>query len=269
MALFELCHRYAALLEAGLPLREVDAQLGADRDQLNDGEEQRLSRMVSFGRDLGIPLADLMRSWAAQLEQQAEQGRQLESAFAAPRATAFLVTGLPVLSIAMAQLAGLNPLAALAGSRLAQLSAIVGTFFLVLGWLVMRRMMTRAKPDGRDAGELLALFAQSLLSGLPTKTCFELTCLHLGLGGEPLGDRELEWQFAESRRLMDYSLTTGSSLRDLLIAQASVRRSQSFAAQRSTIERLGVRLMIPLGLVVLPAFVLIGVVPVTVGMLAK
>jgi tight adherence protein B len=68
---------------------------------------------------------------------------------------------------------------------------------------------------------------------------------------------------------MDYSLTTGSSLRDLLIAQASVRRSQSFASQRLTIERLGVRLMIPLGLVVLPAFVLIGVVPVTVGMLAN
>ena len=273
MSLVTFNNRYAALLDAGLGNDEVERELKSLEANLTASEKAQFQRLVSFGRNLGVPMAELLRDSAVRLEQRIEQSRQLESAFAGPKSTAYLVAGLPVLSLAMAQLSGLNPLEALATNGLAQLSFCLGLLLLITGWLVMTRMLARARPANQDPAELLGFFAQSLLSGLPTQECLEASCLQVGIGSNPVTDavkvdRTLQSQFVECLRLLDYSQSSGSSLRKLLLAEASARRSEHFAQQRAAIEKLAVRLMIPLGLVVLPAFVLIGILPVTVGMLS-
>ncbi|HEX3003801.1 MAG TPA: type II secretion system F family protein [Angustibacter sp.] len=59
---------------------------------------------------------------------------------------------------------------------------------------------------------------------------------------------------------------TGASAAELMRRAAADERAARRAAVAVAAGRLGVRLVIPLGLVVLPAFVLLGVVPVVIGL---
>ncbi|KQX61636.1 hypothetical protein [Angustibacter sp. Root456] len=59
---------------------------------------------------------------------------------------------------------------------------------------------------------------------------------------------------------------TGASAAELLRRAASDERAARRAAVAVAASRLGVRLVVPLGLAVLPAFVLLGVVPVVIGL---
>lgn len=277
-----LLRQLATLLDAGLPvaraLKELDGPLG----RLPREEKDALLRRITFSADLGLPLVQSLSDMAERIDQRAEVERELESAFAAPRATARLMLWLPLLSLAVAQLAGLSPFQTLARNGLAQASVGAGALLLAAGWFAMRHMIAKRQPNRVDEGELLDLFADTLLSGLSTNDCFELAVAHLDevRAAVPLGsreraasteaaDRDRLRQFGEARRLMDFAFVNGVRLRSLLLATASAHRAQSRAAQREAIERLSVQLMIPLGLVVLPAFVLIGVLPVAIGLLTR
>lgn len=59
---------------------------------------------------------------------------------------------------------------------------------------------------------------------------------------------------------------TGASAAELLRRAAADDRSARRAAVAVAASRLGVRLVVPLGLTVLPAFVLLGVAPVVIGL---
>ncbi|MGN6303104.1 MAG: hypothetical protein ACTHN8_18635 [Angustibacter sp.] len=59
---------------------------------------------------------------------------------------------------------------------------------------------------------------------------------------------------------------TGASAAELLRRAAADERSARRAAVAVAASRLGVRLVVPLGLTVLPAFVLLGVAPVVIGL---
>lgn len=267
MRFAEVCSRYSALLDSGISAREIDLQLAEPISQLDDESRARLEKSVAFARNLGIPLAELLRGMAQNSTEFERRQRELRSAFAAPSSTAKIVTGLPLLSIAMAQLAGLNPLAALAFNPLAQLSAGLGAILLSIGWYAMRRLIVRATPSNTDPGQLLELFAQSLLAGLPARASLAAAKNEI-LGDHNEPDVGLRTQIAEAERLLEFSLRTGGALRQLVLASAELARSENFARQRAAIDRLSIRLMLPLGLVVLPAFVLVGVVPAAIGMFA-
>ena len=267
MRFAEVCSRYAALLDSGISAQEIDLQLADPIEKLDDQHRIRLERSLAYGRNLGIPLGDLLRGMAHNVNEFEQRQRELRSAFAAPNATAKIVTGLPLLSIAMAQLAGLNPLQALAFNPLAQMSAGFGAVLLALGWFSMRRLIARATPSDADPGELLELFAQSLLAGLPARASLAAAKNEV-MGDHDEPDLEMRSQIAEAERLLDFSLRTGGALRQLVLASADLARSENFARQREAIDRLSIRLMVPLGLVVLPAFVMVGVVPAAIGMFA-
>lgn len=59
---------------------------------------------------------------------------------------------------------------------------------------------------------------------------------------------------------------TGASAAELLRRAADDERSRRRAAVAVAASRLGVRLVVPLGLTILPAFVLLGVAPVVIGL---
>lgn len=266
MRLAEVCGRYSALLEAGVSSLDIDKELLPEVEALSPSDRTKFVSLVEFARNVGIPLAQLLHAQALNATQFEQRGRELQSAFAAPRATARLVTGLPLLSLAMAELVGLNPFRALASKSLAQLAAGLGLLLLAFGWLVMRRMISKATPIDEDPGALLELFGQVLLAGLPTRAGLRLVQNHLG-GDQPSAGDTLRRQIAEAERLIAFSLKSGGGLRQLVLASAELARTENFSSQRAAIDRLAIRLMIPLGLVVLPAFVLVGVVPAAIGML--
>ena len=98
MRFAEVCTRYAALLVAGVGSQEIDRQLAGQISKLDDEPRTRLERAIAYGRNLGVPLAELLGGMAANANHFEQRQRELRSAFAAPSATAKIVTGLPLLS---------------------------------------------------------------------------------------------------------------------------------------------------------------------------
>ena len=67
----------------------------------------------------------------------------------------------------------------------------------------------------------------------------------------------------------ELSRTTGAALTQILLSNADAFREKQRFEIASRISKLGVQLMIPLGLAVLPAFVLLAIVPIAVSLLAN
>ena len=59
----------------------------------------------------------------------------------------------------------------------------------------------------------------------------------------------------------------GIPLAEILVAQVHARRASDFAAVRLATSELGERLLVPLGMCVLPSFLLLSVVPVVADLL--
>ena len=88
-------------------------------------------------------------------------------------------------------------------------------------------------------------------------------------------DWETAWRSSESRtpellvlrQALGFAALTGAPSSAILYAQAARLRRERFRAAEKRAAALGVRLVVPLGLCSLPAFVCLGVVPVLLAML--
>ncbi|GAA4350185.1 hypothetical protein GCM10023145_12630 [Angustibacter luteus] len=141
-----------------------------------------------------------------------------------------------------------------------------------------RRPGRRAATDG-DAGLpapiVLELMCAALEAGLPTGSALRAALAvagsefdgHALLAAAP-GRRTAAAtpQWAPLARALDLADRTGASAAVLLRSAAADERARRRAAVRLSSGRLGVRLVLPLGLTVLPAFVLLGVAPVVLGL---
>lgn len=176
----------------------------------------------------------------------------LEVAASGPRASARLVTVLPVLVLAGAQLLGMR---VLNGLNVLTISSIaVGLALLLLGRRWSNRILKAAQPENQDPGAALDAFASAMSAGLaPT-----------------IATREVEKLFGEQTaiaRLLATSAETGMAISKLARAEADRARLHWSTSSEKKIHEAGVRLMWPLGIAVLPAFALIAVVPLAVSML--
>jgi tight adherence protein B len=74
---------------------------------------------------------------------------------------------------------------------------------------------------------------------------------------------------ARLERVGELNRTSGASISNLLSGEASARREAQWFAESTALAKLSVKLMIPLGLVTLPAFVLSTIVPVAISLLSS
>jgi hypothetical protein len=70
-------------------------------------------------------------------------------------------------------------------------------------------------------------------------------------------------------RIGELNRSSGASISNLLAGEASARREAQWFAESAVLARLSVKLMIPLGLITLPAFVLSTIVPVAISLLSN
>ena len=92
------------------------------------------------------------------------------------------------------------------------------------------------------------------------------------LGEAPeLRDREKpeSTEIAAIERVLALAEEAGVPAAELLRAEAERQRYEARAAGQAAAQRLGVQLLLPLGMCVLPAFVLVGVVPLIVSVLSS
>lgn len=212
----------------------------------------------------GAPLAGSLRELAASLRDLAQVQRDLEVALAAPQATARLIMVLPIIGVIFGSLMGFDSLHTLFATvpGLVCLGAGVLLMLAAAGW--NRALVRRAAPADVTPGLRLELMAIAMSGGGSmdrSRALVQAATERFGIAGgadtEPVN------------RVLSLSMRAGVPAAELLRSEAEqVRRDARSAGQRRA-ATLSVTLMLPLGVCVLPAFMLVGVVPLLISVLSS
>ena len=213
----------------------------------------------------GAPLAECLGSFVAALRQADAARREVEVALSGPRSTGRIVLALP---------AGGSPL--LPGARLRhRLGALrqPGGVGLPRGG---RSARARRPYLERSAGPLGR--PERLRAGPRASSCSPWPSPGAGPGRaastsstRPVGTARQAGAEDDGggETVLELSRRAGAPAGALLRAAAAERRLDATTAARSAASRLGSTLMLPLGVCVLPAFLVVGVVPLVVALLSS
>lgn len=247
-----------------------------------------------LSHDLGVPAAEILQRCAHGIGEAGQAHSARAIALAGPRSTARLLGWLPAFGLIVGIGLGLDPVAVLLGGGLGSLSLLAGVLCMLAGrrWV---RVLDRAAEhaDGWSAGDAPGALDPAVVldladAGLSAGS--SVPAMILGLG-HALDDRDdgasaalrragralllgAPWPEAWSdapETLSSLSEALEPAWRDgadpgplLRQAASTVREGRSRRAQEAA-ARLGSRLVLPLGVCYLPAFILLGVVPVVVS----
>jgi tight adherence protein B len=117
-----------------------------------DGDRAQAAVVVAAGRlarDLGTPLAPLLDLVVHQLVAQAEAEGERRAALAGPRATARVLTWLPVLGVLLGTALGADPVAVLLDGALGTGALLAGLALLAVGRAWTARLARVAAAAGR------------------------------------------------------------------------------------------------------------------------
>ncbi len=252
----EQASRLAALIDAGMSWRAAVAEVGELVDPRLNSVDQIIDRA-------GVAPGPLLRGLLARLDASAQAARRVELARAAPRATLRLVSWLPLAALLFGQLAGLGSLAVLARSPIAVASVCLGVALLIGGQVWSSRMVSRASVVEADDGFDYLLIESCLRAGFDFRLACDLVAV---VRGSPSRNFETDSVMNE---IVELSRRTGTPLADLISALTLDREQQRLQQRLQKLESLSVRLMLPLGVSVLPAFVLIAVFPLAMSFVSS
>ncbi len=221
-----------------------------------------LAAAWAVATDAGAPLASTLRDFAESLRGLSQAQREIAVALAAPQATARLVLVLPVVGILFGVLLGFDTLRTLFSTGPGWVCLMLGAGLMLLAWRWNRRLVARARPRDITPGLALDLLAIAVSGGgslAHARASVALTLARLevdAFADDPGIDATLE-----------LSARAGVPAAELLRSEARERRRDALASAQSAAQTLSVRLMIPLGVCVLPAFMVLSVVPLLLAVL--
>ncbi|WP_300012305.1 type II secretion system F family protein [Pseudonocardia sp.] len=119
---------------------------GADRRPEVRADVARLADAWALADRHGIPLAELLAGVRADLRWRLQFAGRVRAELAGPRATALVLTTLPLLGVALGQLVGADPLAVLRDGPLGQVLLVVGVALGTAGVAWSEAIMQSAVP---------------------------------------------------------------------------------------------------------------------------
>ena len=209
----------------------------------------------------GAPLAPSLGQFAVGLRSLADAQRETAVALAGPVATARLVMALPAVGVVFGMLLGFNTLGTLLTTAPGLACLVLGSALLLVGARWNRRLVASAQPTDPVPGLQLELLAIAVSGGGSQDRAVALVdgaLLACSLPPSSAGNDVL----ALSQR-------AGVPARALLIAEAEDSRREARAAAQAKAAVLAVKLMLPLGLCVLPAFMLLTVAPMVIAIIGQ
>lgn len=221
-----------------------------------------LAAAWSVATEAGAPLAPSLRDYARSLRSLAQVQRDVDVALAAPVATARMVMVLPVIGVLFGMALGFNTLGTLFTTPLGWGSLVVGVLLMVLAQRWNRRLVASAQPDDAAPGLECDLMAIAVSGGGAldrARVTLDDAVQRFGLTAR--GDR-IDGVIELSRR-------AGVPAAELLRAEADDARRNARAEAQEKAARLSVKLMLPLGLCILPAFMVLGVFPLLVTVISS
>lgn len=104
-----------------------------------------LAAAWALGKRHGLPMADVLDAARRDVEAGLAFGRRMRTKLAGPRASAAVLTGLPVLCVLLGQAMGAAPLSVLAGSTPGQVLLVAGCVLLWAGTAWCRALTGRVR----------------------------------------------------------------------------------------------------------------------------
>ena len=215
-----------------------------------------LAAGIAVAERTGAPLTSVLEQLAGTLRDIGTAERDVRAALTGPRLSARLVMALPAVGIAFGFGLGFNPVAVLLGSPIGLACACGGAALFLAGWAWTRRLVRRARPSTGIPGLTAELVAVALSAGTPLAAAQSLVEDVTGRREETVGEAAL------------LAATAGVPVAGLLRGEARLRRRRAAAEARIRAESLAVMLLLPLGLCMLPAFMLLSVAPLLLSILS-
>ncbi|ALJ19473.1 type II secretion system F family protein [Microbacterium sp. No. 7] len=272
----ETVQRMAVLLEAGLaPARAWeclaaggDAVAGevcdaaargepvADVLRARGGAWRHVAVAWHVAETVGAPLASSLRGFADALRDAQRSRDDVRVALAEPTATARLVSWLPLVAVGLTVVLGFD-VGAVVTHPAGIACVAAGTGLIVLARRWTSRLVAAAQPPAEPPGLQADVVAIALSGGVSVERALDVVA-DAG-GGAPDGS---------TAAVLDLSARAGAPAVELLRAAAVDARHTARTDGRLRAARLGARLLLPLGVCTLPAFLLLGVAPMLLSVLS-
>lgn len=234
-------------------------------DAVGESVQERERRMWaevaaawSIATTVGAPLAPALRSFADVLRDAAESADEIRVALAEPTSTARLLGWLPAVGIGLAFALGFDPLGTLLREPAGWACAAVGIGLLIAGRRWTSRLALAAHRDAAMPGMDADLTAIALSGGVSVSRARTLVD---AARGEDADDS------VAVRDTLLLSEAAGVPAVELLRSAAALDRHRARVDGRLRAARLSTKLLLPLGVCTLPAFLCLGVAPMFLSIL--
>jgi tight adherence protein B len=233
---------------------------------------------LSVAIETGAPLAGCLQELARSQRALGQAQRDIDAALAGPRSTSRLVLALPVVGLILGLMLGFDTLGTLVGT-LPGLVCLTGAALLMLAaWRWSSAMVRRATPGSTAPGLAIDLTAIAMSSGASVDRAVGIVTTALAefgpadpaeRGGRYAVEHEHDRDEAAISGVLALSRAAGVPAADLLRGEADQTRRDARSNAQQAAASLATRLMLPLGLCVLPAFMLVGVAPLLLSVLSS
>jgi len=240
-----------ARTEKGVPLVSAIEEQG--------GMWTELAAAWEIATTVGAPLADVLRSIAEALRDAASAADDVRVALAEPAGTARLLLWMPLAGLLLGVALGFDAWGVIVGNPLGAACVVTGLLFVVLARLWTQALLRRAWPQPGTPGMAAELVGVALAGGAPIDRAVELVA-ETRVVDAAGRDRVQE--------VLDLSRAAGVPAVELLRATAAQDRHRARVHGRLRAARLSTRLLLPLGVCTLPAFLLLGVAPLLLSVFA-
>lgn len=216
---------------------------------------------------VGAPLAGALRNYAAAVREASQTSDDVRVALSEPAATARLMSWLPPLGLGLGIALGFDPIGALLAGPLGWgcLIAGLGLIFGARRWTA--NLVRQAQPAPGIPGLYAELLAVALAGGASVERARALTEAAMAGGGGAAHETEAPAPDPRIDGILALSASAGVPIADLLRADAQRSRREARTSGRVAAARLSSRLLLPLGVCTLPAFMLLGVAPMAIAVM--
>ncbi len=244
-----------ARVEGGAGLTEaIEAEGGAWRD---------LAAAWDIATTVGAPLAEVLRMISETLADAASAADEVRVALAEPAATARLLLWMPLVGLVLGFALGFDTLGIIVGTPAGGACVVVGLLLVLVARLWTGRLLVRARPRSGTPGIRPELVAVALSGGASVDRALRLVAESGSSARDDPDDEE------RVRVVLELSRSAGVPAAELLRASAAQRGHAARVDGRLRAVRLSTRLLIPLGVCTLPSFLLLGVAPLLLSVLAS
>ncbi|WP_127476301.1 type II secretion system F family protein [Microbacterium sulfonylureivorans] len=258
--------RIAAASHDGMPLPDAIAAAGPAPGRparrsgaAAEGPERVWADVAAAWRvatGVGAPLAETLRAVASALRDAQEAADDVRVALAEPAGTARLMGWLPLVAVGLGAALGFDTFGVLFAQPFGIACLVAGAALILAAQRWNAALVRRARAEGGVPGIGAELLAIALSGGVSIERATAI----VSAAGAPAD--------ASTDLVLSLSRTAGVPAVELLRASAALSRHRARIEGRLRAARLSSRLLLPLGVCTLPAFLLLGVAPMMLSVMS-